>query len=109
MLEIGTNPEKKEMEPTEVLRYMVQIGRDLEREADGVRAMIEEAKERGIPIDLSRNKALKKFAPLGEYEEILIKLRSELLDISRELFLQGVKMTLEDLHARREKIKESNC
>jgi len=100
-------PEQKEMEPIEVLRYMAQMGRDLEKYAIRAQAMIEEAKERGIPVDLSGNQALKKFAPLGEYEVMLITLRSEMMGVGSDLYSQGVKMTKEDLDARLKKMEQS--
>ncbi len=102
--EAGSPPEQKEMEPMEVLKYMAQMGRDLEKHAINAQAMIDEAIERGIPVDLSENEALKKFAPLGEYEVLLVKLRSEMIGISSDLFTQGVKMTKADLDARLKKM-----
>ena len=104
--EMGSQPEQKEMEPTEVLKYMAQMGRDLEKYAIQAQAMIEEAKEKGISVDLSENQALKKFAPLGEYEVTLIKLRSEMMGVGSDLFTQGVKMTKEDLDARLKKMEQ---
>lgn len=102
--EFSNQLEKRKYEPTEILEYTAQIGRDFEQYAVEAQAMIEEAKERGIPINLSDNEALKKFAPRGEYEIILIKLRNELQFVRAELLNQGVKMTKEDLDSRLEKM-----
>ncbi len=105
--DIGSSPEKEKMDPMEVLAYVAQIGRDLEKYALQAQAMIEIANERGIAIDLSHNEALEKFAPLGEYEITLVKLRLKLMNVGVDLLDQGVKITHQDLEARLEKMKKS--
>lgn len=99
-IEVGSSLENKEMGPTQILKYMEQMGKDLEQNAINAQAMIEEAKDRDIPIDLSHNEALKKFAPRGKYEIMLINLRSELASVTVDLLTQGVKMTQDELNAR---------
>jgi len=94
------------MSPKEVLRYIAKIGEDLTRSAQETEAMLVEAEERGIPVDLSTSEALQKFRPTGEYEVWLVKLRAELMFIGSELFKQGVEMTPEDLQKRLEKMKD---
>lgn len=101
-----SNIERKEMSPVEVLKYMEKMGKDLEQYAIQARAMIEEAGDKNIAIDLSGNETLKKFAVNHEYETVLVKLRSELLSISADLNTQGVKMTAEDLTSRLEKMEK---
>ncbi len=98
-------PPKKEMLPMEVLEYMAKIGADLSRIATDNQAMLEEAKARGIPVDLSGSERVKKFAPMGEYESLLVKIKNELSWIGTEISQQGVLMTADDLAARLEKMK----
>ncbi len=105
--EMSSQSEQREMGPTDILKYMAQMGRDLEKYATAAQAMIEEAEEKGIPVNLSRNQALKKFAPLGEYEVMLINLRSEMMSVGSDLFTQGVRMTKEDLDARLKKMEQT--
>jgi hypothetical protein len=100
-------PERKPMGPREILNYAAKQGRSLERYAVQSLAMIEEAEERGIPINLADNEALKKFAVHGEYEEILIRLIADMLSVNSALLLQGVKMTKEDLAARLKKMGQT--
>jgi len=105
--EMGPRPEKKEIEPTEVLKNLVRLGEVLEKSATDVLAMIEEAKERGIPIDLSRSQTLKGFVPWeGQSEAALNHLISKVRIIYNELFDQGVKVTKEDLEARVKKMEQ---
>ena len=96
-------PESK-YSPTDVLKYMAQMGQDFTRYAQQAEAMLAEAEEKGIPVDLSAIEALQKFKPKGEYEVQLVRLRSELMSIGSDLFSQGVKMTQEDLRERLEKM-----
>lgn len=98
------NLESREMKPTEILKYVEQLGRGLEQSAIHAQAMIEEAQERNILIDLSNNEALKKFEPTKEYEIMLINLRDELESVLSTIFTQGVKMTKEDLDTRLKKM-----
>jgi len=102
--EMNSRPEQQEMKPTEILKYMAQMGRDLERYAIQAQVMIEEAKQRGILLDLSRNPALKKFAVFGEYEGMLIMLRSELMSVTSDIHTQGLNMTKEEFDARLKKM-----
>lgn len=92
------------MTPKEVLKYVAQIGQEITKYAERVQAMLAEAEEKGIPVDLSTNETLQKFEPTGEYEVQLVKLRTELLFIGSSLFEQGVKMTQEDLRERLKKM-----
>lgn len=95
------------MTPKETLEYMAKMGQDLERNSKTALAMLAEAEERGIPVDLSSNERVQKFAALGEYEKQLIKLKSELGWVSTDILRQGVKMTAEELEARLQKMEES--
>ena len=101
-----SNIERKEMSPVEILKYMEKMGKDLEQYAIQARAMIEEAGEKNIPVNMANNETLKKFSPTGEYESMLVKIKSELLGISGDLNAQGVKMTAEDLKVRLEKMEK---
>jgi hypothetical protein len=98
--------EYEKMAPEKTLEYVSKIGKDFTQYAIEVEAMLEEAKERGINADLSSNETIKKFEPLGEYELVLVKLRSELLNLKAELFKQGVKMTREDMDERLKKMDQ---
>lgn len=80
------------------------MGKDLQAYALEAQAMIAEARERSITVDLSQNEELKKFEPLGEYEVALIRIRSALASVGSDMFNQGVKMTKEDLDARLKKM-----
>ena len=90
--------------PTKVMEYMDQMGKDISDNARAVIGMIEYAKQNNIPIDLSNNETIKKFAPLGEYEIAFINLRSALGSLKTDLLNQGVKMTYEDLHNQHEPV-----
>lgn len=94
----------------EALRYLSKQARNLELISRDAQVMIAEAHDRGITVDLSKNKFLDKFKAGGEYEVALIHIRAEAEKICTDLFNQGVKMTSEDLKARLEKMDklESN-
>ena len=98
-------PPNNEMSPMEVLEYMAKMGAELSRIATNNQAMLLEAQARGIPVDLSSSERVKKFAPLGEYESLLVKMRNELSWIGTEISEQGVLMTADDLAARLEIMK----
>lgn len=103
----SSEDEKEPMPPDEILDYIQDMGKRLERAVVTTKAMIEEAKEKGIPVDLSQSEILKKFAPMGEYEVMLVKIQAELNRVGSELFNQGVKMTEKDLNARLKKMGHS--
>jgi len=95
---------KENVQPEETLRYVGKIGEDFAQYAIEIRAMLEEAKERGISVDAFSSGVMKKFESLGDYELVLIKLLSELISIQSNLLEQGVKMTREDIDARLKKM-----
>ncbi len=107
MSESLTGHEIEPMPPDQILDYVQQIGKDLENSVITTKAMIEEAREKGIPVDLSQSETLNKFAPLGKYEVMLVKIRAELGRVGSELFNQGVKMTEKDLNVRLKKMGHS--
>ena len=88
------------MSPEEVLKYAEKMGKDLQQYALQAQAMLAEARDRGIAVDLSQNENLKKFEPKGEYEVALIHIRAALGSVGSDMFEQGVKMTKGDLDAR---------
>lgn len=100
------SPERKDA--TEVMKYMEQMGKDISDNARQVMAMIEFAKENNITIDLSTNEKIEKFAPLGEYEVALIKLRAELGSLKTDLLNQGVKVTYEELNQQHVPMENTN-
>ena len=101
----GKSSESSEaMSPEAVLEYVEKMGKGLQEAALQARAMIAEAKERGISVDISQNPVLKKFEPENENEVALIHLQSDLHTIKIDLLNQGVKMTQEDLDARLKKM-----
>ncbi len=104
----GKTPERQEaMSPEAVLKYVEKMGIGLQQAALAAQAMIAEAKERGINVDLSQNPALKKFEPLNENEVALIHLQADLNTVKIDLLNQGVRMTQEDLDARLKKMSAS--
>ena len=95
--------EEERMDPEKVLQYMVKLGNDIAEEARQAEAMLEEAKDRGIDVDIS--KGIKKFEPTEEVEVQLINIRSALARLKSEMSAQGVKMTVEDLRNRLDKMQ----
>ena len=63
-------------------------------------AMIEEAKARGIDVNVENNDVLKKFEGRGENEIQLLNLLSDMRSIGSSLFEQGVRVTPEDMSER---------
>jgi hypothetical protein len=102
--EVASTGEGREFEPRETLQYAEQTAMRLAQISKDIQGMIDEAAERGIPIDLSNNEALNKFKPNGEYESMLLELQSQLTTIKTDLFYQGVKMTEDDMEKRSKRL-----
>ena len=90
---------RKEMSTDEILQYTEDLAVGLARYAIEIRGMLEEAKARGIPVDVSET-AIADFAPQREGELTLLRLRGKLMDVQSALFFQGVLMTREDMDRR---------
>lgn len=89
----------REITTDEILQYTEALAAGLARYALETRAMLEEAKAKGIQVDVSET-AITDFAPQREGELTLLSLRSKLLDAQTALASQGVLMTREDMDRR---------
>ena len=94
---------QEKMEPKEVLRYMAKLGKDITEEAKIAEVMIEEAKERGIKINIDEK--IREFEPLKEIEIQLVNIRLKLGELMTDMLHQGVKMTHEDVKTRMKKME----
>jgi len=103
---VSAEKENDEMSAEKTLEYVGQIGRDFSQYALELRAMIEEAKERGVNIDLSNNPNIIKFRPMNEYEMALVNMRSDLIRGKEDFLNAGLLMTQEDMNKRLEKMKQ---
>ncbi|MCX6790941.1 MAG: hypothetical protein NTV62_01960 [Candidatus Gribaldobacteria bacterium] len=101
---LGGNEQNLEQGPVKDLEYVIHLAQRIEENVNMVLAMVEEAKEKSIPIDLENNMMLKNFVVGGKYEVELLNINSDIMAIQGHLLNQGVVMTGEDLRSRLEKM-----
>ena len=99
-MEKNPTNESRESRAYETLRYAERLASDLSKAARETMAMIEEAKARGIDVNVENNDVLKKFEGRGENEIQLLNLLSDMRSIGSSLFEQGVRVTPEDMSER---------
>jgi hypothetical protein len=88
-----------EFSTDEILQYAEDLAVGLARYALETRGMLEEAKARGITVDVSET-AIADFTPQREGELTLLRLRGKLMDAQSAIASQGVLMTREDMDRR---------
>lgn len=88
----------------EVLQLIAKMATHIAKSADDTRAMLAIAADRSIEVSLEESEILNKFRPGNEYETTLLHLVTAVRSLNSDLFTQGLKVTLDDLIAKRKEL-----
>lgn len=103
--EAKTHEKPEEMGYEDTLKYAAGMGERLTHQANVALVMLKECERKGIKIDDARIKdLLAKFAPTGELEMELLRINSQLSEISTIGYEKGVKLTQRDLRNRMQQL-----
>lgn len=91
------SPDKIPFSPEQALALVETQMAKLNRRYQDFKDLVEIAKERGIQVDYHQMEGLSKFVPLEQGETSFINLTSAIGGLTSDLFLQGVKVTPEEL------------
>ncbi|MBA4337186.1 hypothetical protein C0416_05465 [bacterium] len=95
--------EREKLTPDELFDYVGEMGNDITTLAIQLKALLQEAQEKGIKVDLPR--IMEYFQPRNLYSEHLANIQRVLCSIIEDMCEQdGVKMTQEEMKARLEKM-----